>query len=532
MAEYISSTPIYPAGKKGARILIIGDAPTLEAEKQGIPISATHMETIERASPFPLSDCIFANVSLYRPANGDFKYLEGSRELKESLEFLNSYIASYPPELIITLGEYALRYVTGNYNIENWRGSPLMHKGIKLMPTLSPAIWGVYTQLSFDFNRAEQYLNNNHRTYTDNFTITSDPLEQRNLMDEIIAADTVTIDIETPRDNPEIPFLCVGFGLSAERAICFIVKDSSHYEIIRELIPLIKRPIYHNGLFDVSIFRYFHNIPALRPFFDTMVAQHVLEPELPKGLDFLCSTLTWRPCYWGSVNFSDDKAWSSKRKLEDLYTYNCLDCVVTYEAYEALDKDLNTSANLRRVFEYELDMLEVSMHMSSTGFYVDLERREMLRKALEDKKKYDYTTLIAIAGKPILITSPAQVKKYLYEDLGLPIKRSREGKVSTGEDALVGLINYCETERDKRRTDEARLQWDTKIAILKLILNIRGYEKLLSSYINAGISHDNRMRGVFKVAATESGRWAGAVWWDKTGVNAQTLPRESISLDD
>lgn len=55
---------------------------------------------------------------------------------------------------------------------------------------------------------------------------------------------------------------------------------------------------------------------------------------------------------------------------------------------------------------------------------------------------------------------------------------------------------------------------------------------MLSSYLHAKTSADGRMRGTFKVAATETGRWACEKYVDGTGVNSQTFPREAIDIPE
>jgi hypothetical protein len=40
------------------------------------------------------------------------------------------------------------------------------------------------------------------------------------------------------------------------------------------------------------------------------------------------------------------------------------------------------------------------------------------------------------------------------------------------------------------------------------------------------------MRATYKVAATETGRWACEKYVDGTGVNSQTFPREAIEIPD
>jgi hypothetical protein len=69
------------------------------------------------------------------------------------------------------------------------------------------------------------------------------------------------------------------------------------------------------------------------------------------------------------------------------------------------------------------------------------------------------------------------------------------------------------------------------LEVLKLILEIRGLRKMLSSYINPKISEDNRARSTYKLS-TETGRWAAEKFVDQTGFNAQTMPRGYIVVPD
>ena len=113
----------------------------------------------------------------------------------------------------------------------------------------------------------------------------------------------------------------------------------------------------------------------------------------------------------------------------------------------------------------------------------------------------------------------------LYKKLGLPEKKNRQKKVTTDEDAIVSLIGFAKNQLVKYKSDEKQKIWMTNILILKVILELRGYEKLLSSYINIKTSSDGRVRSIFKVHATETGRWAASKFVDETGLNLQTIPR-------
>jgi len=542
MDKNVSTKKVNWRGSLTAEVLIISDFPTHEEEVKQTLLDCDGGLLLEKSLPIPISDCLLASMSQYNPANNDFNYLEGTESLRQGIKQIKDFINySKTLKLIILLGPRALYTFFGESDIYKWRGSPLFYstqdgRKVKMMATHHPtsevlSVASLYPIFSFDIQKSIEYLEGKERIYNDRFTITADPLEQHNLVPEIIAASHagyITCDIETRRND--LGLLCVGFGLSAERAICFVCTSDSTLNILKELFPKLGKVAYHNCLFDIPVLRFTKDTPAGPCSFDTMVAQHVAEPELPKGLDFLCSTRTWRPCYWADISFDEDsKSWSDKAaKRDSLYTYNCLDCVVTYEAMESF---IEEGMESNKTFQYEMSMLEVSMHIGSTGFLVDTERRDILYKAQKEKWLYDYTTLGALAGRIVNIASPVQVKNYLYTELELPPRKNRKGGITTDADALVSLIGFIKEKINGLKTAEAKAKWGRKLAAVRLILALRGYEKMISSYLDVTISNDGRIRSTWKVTGTETGRWSCALWIDRTGFNAQTLPRESIEVE-
>jgi len=118
----------------------------------------------------------------------------------------------------------------------------------------------------------------------------------------------------------------------------------------------------------------------------------------------------------------------------------------------------------------------------------------------------------------------------LYKELGLPIKRKRneEESVTTDEDALVSLMGFCVNKLAEYKSSEKRIEWATKLGIVKLILRIRRNLKMLSSYIDPKDGPDGRTRSLFKAFGTETGRLSAVKYVDDTGMNLQTVPRESV----
>jgi DNA polymerase I-like protein with 3'-5' exonuclease and polymerase domains len=136
-----------------------------------------------------------------------------------------------------------------------------------------------------------------------------------------------------------------------------------------------------------------------------------------------------------------------------------------------------------------------------------------------------------LSGKPVNVRSP-KLKDLLYGDFKLPTRRNRGGGITTDEDAIVSLLTYCTDYITGLKQASTITDWKRKLLVLKAILEIRGLRQLLSNYIKNEISDDNRIRSIYKFAATETGRSACEGYVDGTGNNAQTFPRGIVEIPD
>jgi uracil-DNA glycosylase len=71
-------------------------------------------------------------------------------------------------------------------------------------------------------------------------------------------------------------------------------------------------------------------------YMDTMLAHSLLYPELPKGLDFLCSWYLDDVVYYKG----EGRNWSAGDRDEDLWAYNCKDDAFTLRCVEQIDLEL------------------------------------------------------------------------------------------------------------------------------------------------------------------------------------------------
>jgi len=81
-----------------------------------------------------------------------------------------------------------------------------------------------------------------------------------------------------------------------------------------------------DAVYDISVEHDCHCFAA-----NDIIVHNCLYPEFPKGLDFLCSILTDYPNYWTEYSPSDDNSTAY---------YNGMDCIVTLEAGEKIEKEL------------------------------------------------------------------------------------------------------------------------------------------------------------------------------------------------
>jgi len=240
-------------------------------------------------------------------------------------------------------------------------------------------------------------------------------------------------------------------------------------------------------------------VPSL--WMDTMIAFHCVYPELPKGLDFLCSIFTHRPYY-------KDMPYENKGP-DNLWYYNSLDTTVTWECAMAIHKELEEFETLTFYQENSHKLIEPLIKMQRRGVKIDVAYREKLDKELEAKSIELQAKVDAAVGHPLNVNSPLQMKTFLYKELGLPEQTKRKtGNVTADEDAI------------------AKLSKQFPNPLFDIILEIRHIRKVLSTYVRAPLDEDGRLRTSYVITGTETGRLAsrGSVYG--TGTNLQNIDRD------
>ena len=201
-------------------------------------------------------------------------------------------------------------------------------------------------------------------------------------------------------------------------------------------------------------------------------------------------------------------------KDQILWTYCALDCTLTHEIWSRIHKEFDPIT--KRVYLFELDSLKPAMEMMLRGLKVDevkvKEKKEVLRARRLKLERMLNLFAQGVWEKDLNHNSPVQLKKILYEDLGLPPVVSYKGgksKISTDRAALEQLGEFYPRAKPFAHT----------------ILALRDITKQLS-VLDSKRDEDGRIRCSYNVAGTETGRWSSSESPWRTGTNLQNVTKE------
>lgn len=502
-------------------IALVGEAPGREEELKLRPFigaSGFLLDQMLNQAGIVRSSCYVTNVVKTRPPSNNFRgtYYTDKKgmcptpELLQWRERLQAEIRAVKPKIIIALGAEAMKALTPYSSISNYRGTMINKFGLRVLPTYHPAsVLRSYDQrpiVEADFKKALRQAMNPSvpKTFlnpTPSFSEVMAFIRER--------PRRLSLDIETIANTTR----CIGLGKSRHEAICIpIIGARKSYwtqdeetEILIELDKLFRCPdvgfYLQNSPYDFTILARDFGFQIANLHLDTMFAHHLLFPELPKGLDFLCSVYTDHPMYWGYDSGND----------AETREYCCTDCIVTFEAAEDIEEQLHQ----RKLWDYYKSVVHRAVppmtRCQSRGVLIDQVAREEIRVETEAQMLACQVKLHELLGFNLNPSSPPQVGKLVYDTWGLPIQRKpgHEGR-TTDEDALKIL---------RKKTSDS-----TKQAVIDNIISYRQKRVLVSTFVDMALK-DGRVHTSYNIAGTVTGRLASSSTFDGYGGNLQNIPR-------
>ena len=509
-------------GPKDAKIMLIGEAPGADEEIAGIPFiggAGKILNRLLRDAGINRDECFITNVMQVRPVNNDFGNFYEDRVsrkiprdiLLEGIERLKNEIVAVSPNIIVAFGNEPLRALTGLQKITKRRGSSLQtvcgNKTFKVIPTMHPAgvmrFWEFRPLVLFDLKKVlgESTFRDIRGTTRYWKKVESIP-ELEAYVKEYLKSEYIAFDIETCNNQ----ISCISFANSATQAftVPIHIYDKSFWtpeeelviwQLIKQLLESSVKKIAQNANFDMFFLWTTVGIKVKNLWLDTMNAFHDLYPELPKALDLLCSLYTDQPYYKDTIK-------------TDIYHYNCLDSMVTYECAMKIEQELKDFGVHELYHEHTHPILEPLLEMQVRGTRIDMKKKVLAAESTRENIIVKQKQLEEAVGYELNVNSPKQMKAFLYDDLKLPPVISRKtGKITTDEAALNKLSKAYPNP------------------IFDSVIHIRGQRKLLSTYLEASTDSDGRFRCRYILFGTETGRLASKLSWTDTGGNLQNVPK-------
>jgi uracil-DNA glycosylase len=534
--------------------MVVGEFFSPEDERKGQPFSDYSADEFTRMlheAGIMASECYFTNVVNARPKNGDIgEWIAGKKKdrtlahqefmgafvrpvIVEGVARLRQEIALVQPNIIIALGNLALWALTGAKGVTKWRGSQLhTSDGIKCIPTLPPGMvnrqWELRSAVVNDLKRVARERNNTgDYANKPNWRFIVRPSAQtvldtlNMLLGEASRSPSplwIDFDLETRAGH----IACAGISWSLEDAICIplmCVENKDGYWHVDEeagIIHILYRLLTHpnvnvrgqNLLYDAQYtYRHWHFVPRVAQ--DTMLSHHVLFAGLPKRLDYQASLYCDHYVYWKD----DGKTWTKDVGEDQLWVYNCIDCVRTREVGEVESQAIQT-LGLQGPDSSQQSMFWPVLRAMQLGVRIDLKRRNQLAMELQEELARRDQFFMDVLGHPLNPRSPTQMAKLFYTDLGLPPIMSRAKK------GVPAHVTCDEEALTKLRSKEPLIA-----PLIDMILQYRQIGVFLSTFVSMPLDQDQRMRCSYNLAGTETFRLSSSENAFGSGGNLQNIPK-------
>jgi DNA polymerase I-like protein with 3'-5' exonuclease and polymerase domains/uracil-DNA glycosylase len=465
------------------------------------------------------------------------KYVK--RGVLQHVEALERDIDLVRPKIVLVLGNGALFALTGKWGVKSWRSSILDYTSpeghsCKIIPTYHPSfvqsVWKERNTVIFDMKKAWELARQEAPVEEPKYNFIIEPSfpAVANCLNELLKkAEAGPIRISEDIETRGGHIACIGLAWSEVDAICIPLMRAQHAEITEAvhywraeeeaflmhlLYKLTTHPncqiIGQNFLYDAQYFlRHLHYVPNFKR--DTMIARHSTFSNLPKGLDVLSSFHCKYHKYWKD----ESKNWDPKLGERQLWIYNCIDCVRTFEIDEDQQNTLSifepTWPQIRAVHDFQQSLFWPVLQTMDRGLRVNNASKEKLSAELEAAIATRNNWITELLGQPLNIKSPVQMKDWFYNVFQQKPILSRQTHSLTCDDSALERI----------ATREPLL-----LPLCTVIRELRSLGVFRSTFLEAPVDTDERMRCSFNITGTETYRFSSSENAFGSGMNLQNIP--------
>lgn len=570
-----SPKPVGPKGPKNARILIVGEAPGAEEERQGLPFvgpAGNMLDGLLNSIGLDPANIFFTNLCKIRPPGNELKAFCTSEgvpvgPLLDGLKLLQAEIAEVNPNVIIPLGNFPLKFLTGRgkwdkkhgsyTGIGSYRGYVLegnaLAGGHKCLPTYHPAAilrnYPLKHIARLDLSRATSEQNYAEIRLPSKFLLPDPRGSDREAWREWLVSPAGTLSppfvynqghgatlAQEPIQVPSRPFgsgdiegtgprlYCIGFTRHPDVSVNFLTKTQDDIAFIRSICESGIPWCFQNGNFDCSLLEWFHNVliyPSLKH--DTMYGMHAAYTEWPKDLGFIGSLFALQAPWWEGV---DGAFWKrvaagelqADEIIQALLLYNNHDVWNTQHAMECLLDDELTDPNYLNTYHHEMALVLPLWRIARRGVLIDVPALDTLRTTLEKELA---TLNIGLGhlnnGEVLNVKSGPQKAKFLFNVLGISpmgVPKTPGGDFKMDDTTLANIQLKVKDERQRQA--------------IKMVRAATERRDLVSKFCDLDLDTDGRIRCHYDPAKTDTGRLSSRKFNPTgNGSNLQNVPRDT-----
>ena len=249
-----------------------------------------------------------------------------------------------------------------------------------------------------------------------------------------------------------------------------------------------------------------YNIYEIDNIFDISIAHYLLHPDMRHDIELLSQNYLEYNSFDISSVLGKGKL---KRNISELSEekqlfYCCELSDIILQLSEIFTHELK-ELNLYDLFNsIEMPLLKVLSKMELEGINLDVQMLQSYSIELSEEILSIEKQIYKLSGEEFNISSPKQLGEVLFDKMQIveKVKKTKSGQYSTSEETLIKLKGEHQ--------------------IVNLILEYRGLQKLLSTYVNALPllidSHSGKIHTTFNQSVAATGRLSS------TNPNLQNIP--------
>lgn len=542
----MKKTYVSPSGNPNAKLAIVGEQPGVQEVRQGKPFVGPAGQGLDECllmAKIPRFDIYLTNVikdldqplTNYINLDNRGKYTI-SKEGYQYIQELGDELRKLDINVVVALGNIALIALCNRVGITKWRGSILestLVPGLKVIGTFHPA---TFIPPKFNYlNKpliVDDLIKANYESGFKEIRRTSRDVKIKLSFNEYVdilkycyetglRGRTIDIDIEVI--NGELD--CIAFSWNPTAATSIPFRDSKgdyftveqEYEIMLLIAKIIQEErISMRGayfIFDAQFLYHKYGIIPRGEIHCTQIAQKIMLPDFPAGLDFVTTMHTDIPYYK-----QDGKQWmnAGQGTWEDWWNYNGMDSIATSAASPNQITELIKQGNIE-TYDRQRKLIKPLIYMSERGIKIDV--AGMIKYKDEEQKKLENLAeeLNKEVGYEINYNSPAQIMDYFYGRLGIKPYKKRDQKGQYKDTSDVDALKRI-SRREMKGSKAAQI-----------LLDIRSLSKRISTYLNIGkVDKDGRYKSSYNPVGAETGRLSSSETIFGLGGNQQNWPHDLL----